>query len=72
VPCFDLFQTIKAYIKYLLLNFTETFDFYFLVEHVDKPKIEYSGQMLIKLVIANIAARIRRTIPNVPLTTLVK
>jgi hypothetical protein len=53
-------------------NLTVTYNFYFFEEQVDKPKIGYNGQKLIKLVSAKTAASIIRTKPSVPLTTLVK
>lgn len=46
---------------------------YFLfAAHVEKPKIRYSGQKLIKLVRANTPAIIKRINPNVSFITFVK
>ena len=45
---------------------------YYLDLHVFNPKIIYSGQKLIKLVKRNTAATMSKTIPNVPVITLVK
>jgi len=45
---------------------------YFLTGQVDIPKMVYKGQKLTKLVRVNTPAKTSKTIPNVPLTTLVK
>ncbi len=49
-----------------------TFNYCFLTEQVETPKIAYSGQKLIILVKVNTPANTSKIIPNVPSTMFVK